>query len=341
VELAAPAADDPSPTATPPAMHPPGFGPWLIVAVGLLVALGGTALAVRYTLAPNNDPSASETAELREQLHAARKKEQEAATKLVESEAARQQAVAEYEKLSAQLKLAEQQAQEAALQVQTVKEQVATERKQLEAAQAEAKQVLDAAAKGDAPWPPGVVREIREGPNDKRLTIELPQGEYTLDRLMGNMKLKLVGNVRRLVVAGAEALTVLDAIELKAAEVRVTGSIAGSAKVKIFCPDGKVQLDRIMSKADVLIRAPQGRVVIGEVKGDAKLTITAKEVVLPQPIDGLGALVEAKLTRDGTLKFVELRGKTRLIWRKNDPDDPMPRIEAGRVAATASFRQGN
>lgn len=161
----------------------------------------------------------------------------------------------------------------------------------------------------------------------------------------GNLVLR--GKVKTLRVAGLESGAVLDASELEADEVIVTGKIDGASRLWVKAPNGRVTFRaRIDGRSRVGVEAPGGWVAFdpeaadgAKIDGGAQVSITAKSVRLDGTIGGSGTKVAVSITAGGSLAFRELVGPSRLEYGTADPEDPEPSVTPGKVAPPAVVKK--
>ncbi len=169
--------------------------------------------------------------------------------------------------------------------------------------------------------------------------LDRPAEAHNLPPLNNGTKIKLVGRVRTLRIEGLNGGSALDASELKADEIELTGNVNAGAQVRLNAPGGTVRIPDINGDSWVQIDAPDGKVTVGHVNGQANVTITAKEVEFRESITGPGSRVAVTLSRAGWLKYKEIQGGARVSLKKSSPRDPEPRIEAGKVRDGSEFRR--
>jgi hypothetical protein len=158
---------------------------------------------------------------------------------------------------------------------------------------------------------------------------------------------------------------------ITAKEVEFRGKVSVRATVEVTAPDGRVTFSEPTSagregskidqdskvtvtakdvefhgkvdvRARVTVTAPGGRVTFSEptapgkegskIDQDSKIFVTAKDVDFRGTITGQNTRAFVTLTRDGSLKFKGLEGTARIEYRKADPSDPEPTVEAGTLA---------
>jgi hypothetical protein len=175
-------------------------------------------------------------------------------------------------------------------------------------------------------------------PPVQTVNINQPDGQYVLPNLDNGRSVKLVGRVKTLRLNSINNAT-LDASELQVREIIVAGTINGGSRVRLSAPDGKVTVQEINGRSTVEIRAPGGSVTIRSIMADSQVTLTAKEIDLADFLDGDRTQVTATVTSGGQLRFADLRGSSRLHWKKDKPTDPEPRIDKGTIKPAAEFRK--
>jgi hypothetical protein len=182
------------------------------------------------------------------------------------------------------------------------------------------------------------LRQPRDPPTTTR-TINVPNMIYKLQPLVNGAGLKLVGQAKTLQIMAVGNNSFLDASELRVQEIIVVGAINDGARVRLSAPEGRITIPEISGRATVEIRAPNGTVVIRVINGDAQVTMTGKDIDFADFIDGDRTQVTATVTNDGRLHFQDLRGSSRLHWKKDRPTDREPTIEKGTVKPPAEFRK--
>lgn len=169
--------------------------------------------------------------------------------------------------------------------------------------------------------------------------VNNPGAEYQLPPMTTATGVKLIGQVKTLKVPTVTNGAYLDATEFQAREIVFLGPINGGARVRLAGTNTKVTIPEINGKASVDIRVPGGSVVIRVINGDAQVTITTKEIDLADFVDGDRTQATVTLNAGGLLRFNDLRGSSRLLWRKEKPGDPDPRIDQGKIKPAAEFRR--
>ncbi|MFO0797740.1 MAG: hypothetical protein U0804_09685 [Gemmataceae bacterium] len=168
---------------------------------------------------------------------------------------------------------------------------------------------------------PPTVPTAKEKPNPFRptgptpLVLDNPDGE-TRPVVRPGGHLVLAGQVKRLVVPGLKAGAVLDASQLSAAEVEVTGPIDGGARL--------------------VARAPGGTVVLrATVDGGSVVDVVGRQVTFDAPVGGANTRATVALTSGGELRVAALNGSARVEYRRAAPADPPVRLSVGRVTPPA------
>jgi hypothetical protein len=188
-----------------------------------------------------------------------------------------------------------------------------------------------------------------------------PDGEYTVNTLNQGSKAVLVGTIKTLKIAGLNEKSELDATLLEADEVVFTGNINSGSRVllgktrslKVRDVNGQSLLDATAASADVVrlegalssgstvkVQAAGGSVeLLGDVNGEIKLEIHARDVTFRGAVNGPQTQVAVTLSKDGSLKFRRVNGGVRFLYGKAAPGDPPLRIERGEVAPQAQFSE--
>jgi len=172
--------------------------------------------------------------------------------------------------------------------------------------------------------------------SDELVKLNRPEADYLVRALNNRATLTLVGKVGTLRVEAINN-SLLDASRLEAKNIVFYQGIHGRSQVKLYSPQGKVSLATIHDLAQVEIDAPGGRTEIREIYGEPKLQIRTRELHLNGYIND-EASIYARLTKDGSLKFVKLTGESKLLWKKDHFEDPDPLITRGEVRDRAIFQ---
>ena len=326
-------APDPTLKHIPTAKHDPAI-PWLVAGVMFLVAMIAVIWGLTRTPTPaeSEGPSPGSVAKLQADLDDYRNRELDLREKINVLEAKQTAVWSDKEAALAGANKAKQEVDTAVKDVKDIESKLFAARAEIDRLQLESKQMRDAlAGKGDF-MQPGVVREIRDGPNNKTLYLSSPRGEYTVDRLIGGMKLKVSGTVKRLIVQGIEGNSTFEATYgLKVEEVRV-GPVLGGSAIRLIAPGAHVEMTRVDGNSDAVVRVTGGKLTIDEVVGDSRVTATTKDFNLRGFADGgTTAALSVTLTSGGPLTFGELRGKSKLTVLKFDRGDPDVKIDQGKV----------
>jgi outer membrane murein-binding lipoprotein Lpp len=337
-------APEPKTKAAPTASHDPAV-PWLAAGVSLLIAIVAVAWGLTHGAGPAEIEGAvgpAKIAKLETDLETYKAREYEQLERVHTLEAELAKIASDKDAARVDSTVANAKLDLTAKDMKEAEAKLAAAKAEIDRLQQEAKQMRDAlAGKGDF-MQPGVVKEIRNGPNDKTLVLSSPRGDFTIDRLVNGSKIKLSGVVKRLIVQGVDGGSHLDASffgDFKAEEIRFTGPIAGNSIVKIVSAGANVTLGRIDGDSTVTLRVLGGKVSVDEVVGDSKLLVWTKDFALKAFADGGKTGLNVTLTREGHLSFGELRGASKLIVQKFDRGDPDVRIEAGKVGPNAVFKK--
>lgn len=183
---------------------------------------------------------------------------------------------------------------------------------------------------------PRIVLDPRDVP-DHTLTIKLdnPLGTVAIPDLNGHDRITLTGRVNVLRIGSINGAAVIDASELAANEVVVSGDLNGTSTVKLNAPGGKITLGGLVIGQSHLVASAAGGDVglvakSGRFGGSAQVAITARRVV----IDGLvneGVQVGVTLTSGGYLRVAVMDGGARLTGKKAAATEPEPKIETGEL----------
>jgi hypothetical protein len=178
--------------------------------------------------------------------------------------------------------------------------------------------------------------------------LDRPMGQYALEALHSGASVKLRGRVKTLKVQSVDGGSTLDASELEAKEIVVTGSISGRSTVLLHAPGGSVKvLEAINGESIVEVRAPGGRVTVGKpaarsgaiINGESQVGITGRVVTLLGGLNGTFTHVTVTLSRGGRLEAGAINGRSRLDYRLENRGDPAPFVQAGPVQPGATLRR--
>ncbi len=175
------------------------------------------------------------------------------------------------------------------------------------------------------------------------IALDDPAGQYTVPWVRGGTVVKITGKIGTLNVTGADGLATLDASELEAKRIFVTGPINGNSTVALSAPSGLVDLKKqVDGNSTLRIEAPGGKVVFDKgtnINGNSHVTITARQVGLPGYLDGPETSVDVTLTGGGQLTYGDLKGASRIHYKKAAAGDPDPVVEGGRIGRRAEVRR--
>jgi len=206
--------------------------------------------------------------------------------------------------------------------------------------------------------PPAPVEARRESPPEAPRetvrgnvrTIENPAGEYALEALNAGAQVRLRGKVKTLRIGPVNGESTLDASGLEVRQVILVGEINGGSTVKLEAQDGSVEFrGAVNGRSKVDVDAPGGKVTFlkapgagqagAEISGDSKITIRAKDVDFQCPIGGSETRVTVVLTRGGSLRFTEIGGRSRLLYRRAELKDPEPIVTRGTIRGQAEVKK--
>ena len=157
----------------------------------------------------------------------------------------------------------------------------------------------------------------------KTMVIELdePTGTYTLAvPMLKGEHVVLKGKVGTLRLASVEAGSTLDATQLEADAILLTGRIDGGAKVQLNAPFGTVN-------------------VAGKIDGGAKVTIAGRVIVLSSGVGGTNTQVKAVIGRGGSLRVADVQGTAVVEYVAASSGWSQPDVVVGAVARGAAFRK--
>ncbi len=228
--------------------------------------------------------------------------------------------------------------------------------------------------------------------------INLPQGEFVIDSLKDDTRRLLRGEVKILRIGSVGGKVVIDASQLKAKKIIITGSVEGEGVLKLHAPEGAVEFrGKVEGMGSVEIDAPRGVVRFVEpttqgqdgskIDGSGKVSIVAQTVELHGKIDGAGDLkinasegtvlfaesteggregskigggarvnitarelefrgrldgsaeIRVTLNSQGKIRYREMAGGAKILYRKSKPGDPEPIIEAGELKGGAEVKK--
>lgn len=210
-------------------------------------------------------------------------------------------------------------------------------------------------AGGPSPTPePGDAKQIKLPAPGQQEThaYDDPAGVYSVPALTKGEYVVLKGKVMGLRVHGLDAGATLDASELDASQITVTGRIDGASKLLLRAPGGTVHFSgAVDGKSEVTVAAAAGTVKFlvptaegnegSKIDGGSKVTITGRTVEFKGDIAGDGTKVSVNLTRNAWLKFASLSGKATLEYRLQVVGQSPPDVVAGKVAPGATFRSSD
>ena len=192
------------------------------------------------------------------------------------------------------------------------------------------------------PQPPPVPKVV--APPDRAVIVPLddPAAVHTVPPLKKGERFVLRGKVKTLRVEGLDAGAILDASGLEAAQVYVSGTIAGRSVLKLNAPGGVVACSaRVAGKSSVEINAPAGDVRFStegaRVDGGSTVAINGRAVELRGEVNGIETKVIVTIPGTGSLKVGAVRGIARVEYRV--VGEGTPEVTAGTVSPTASFRK--
>lgn len=178
--------------------------------------------------------------------------------------------------------------------------------------------------------------------------IDSPEGEYTVEPLDGEALLRLRGKVKTLRIKGLNGDAFLEAEALEAQEIIFAGPVGGRAKARVRAPGGSVEFRMpINGQARVTVDATGGKVTFFkpsggqggcDIAGQAHVVIRAKEVDCQCPLDD-AAQIYVMFSVGGKLRFTEMSGTSRLVYRKAEASGPDLVIDWGIVRDEARCRE--
>ncbi len=165
--------------------------------------------------------------------------------------------------------------------------------------------------------------------------LEGPAGTHTVEAINNGKRTRLSGRIGTLRIKGVHDGE-LDASALQARAIVLEGAVNGKSVLKLAAPGGTVTLAGLNAEANVEIDAPGGSVSTGDLNGDSRLEMRAREMKFLGNVQGSSA-VALTLTANGAVQFKLLQGDSKVMWNKEKPSDPSPRIEEGEVRGSAQF----
>jgi hypothetical protein len=174
--------------------------------------------------------------------------------------------------------------------------------------------------------------------------LDDPAGPYEIPDVSGHEQIDLEGRIQTLKIGAVNGEAKVNAFDLDAREIVVTGGVNGRATVNLRAPNGIVEFrdSGINGETSLTIDAPGGKVVFArgaQINGSSRVTITAREVVFGDSIGG-GSEVTVTLTGAGKLQCADLTGGARLYYKKAEADAPDPVIEHGTIQPGADMKMG-
>jgi hypothetical protein len=192
------------------------------------------------------------------------------------------------------------------------------------------------------PPPPGrvTVVEINEPNAVYSLPFPMKRGEHVVLR----------GKVKTLKVTTLDAGAILDASELEASIVTVSGKIEGGSRLRVKSPSGSVTFyAKIDGKSFIEVNAPGGDVRFAtattpnrdgsRIDGNSVVSITARTIEFKGEIAGAETKVSLGITRNGSLKVANVNGKATVEYKSLVAGWAPTEVIVGSVAPTAIFRK--
>ncbi len=191
-------------------------------------------------------------------------------------------------------------------------------------------------------------------PRPPTLVIEVDQPEETVNfpssLLKPGQTAVVRGRAKIFSVSGLENGRTLDASGLVAEKVTVTGLIDGGSVLTVYAPKGVVSIGGpVTGGASVTALVPGGEFLfsrphygdrtVPSLKGDARVTVTAKLVDFRGEVEGKGTRVLATLADGGTLKLYGVRDTAVVEYRKSKPGDGAPNIDVRQRDPGATVRR--
>lgn len=180
--------------------------------------------------------------------------------------------------------------------------------------------------------------------------INMPADVYSVPVMKRGEHVVLKGKVKALRVHGLDAGAMLDASDLEAATVTVTGKIDGRSTLKLRATNGAVNVAaKVDGRSDVTIHAPGGDVTFtaqttptrdgSKIDNGSTVAITARTVVFKGDITGTDTRVSVTLTRNGLLRVGAVTGKAVVEYKSLVAGWALVDVSVGSVAPTATFRK--
>lgn len=193
-----------------------------------------------------------------------------------------------------------------------------------------------------APVPGRVTTHEFNEPGEVYSVPVLKKGEHVV--------LKGKGKIKTLRIHGLDAGAVLNASELEAETITVSGKIDNGSKLYLKATNGKVQLSaKVDARSVVEINAPGGEVKFtaqttpnregSKIDNGSTVTITARTVEFKGDIAGADTKVSLVLTRNAFLKVASVSGKALVEYKSQVAGWSPPDVIVGPVAPSATFRK--
>jgi hypothetical protein len=152
--------------------------------------------------------------------------------------------------------------------------------------------------------------DVNEPSGTYTLTVPMTRGEHVV----------LKGKVGTLKIASVEAGSTLDATQLDAGTIEVSGKIDGGAVVKLNAPFGTVN-------------------VTGKVDGGSRLNVTGRVIYLHGGVGGDKTQVTAVIGRSGSLRASGVQGTAVVEYRAVSSGWSEPDVKVGEVGGGATVRR--
>jgi hypothetical protein len=148
--------------------------------------------------------------------------------------------------------------------------------------------------------------------------IDAPAGAVSVSDLSGDDRLWLRGVVGQLRIGSVSGGAKLDASDLVAREIIITGDLSGRAIVRLHAPDGTVSIGgHIEGTARVVVNAPRGEVVLsagsGKLDEDVELTVIARSIEVGGAMRGNAKLI-VTLTGGGTVTLGSMHDNASVVY---------------------------
>jgi hypothetical protein len=175
--------------------------------------------------------------------------------------------------------------------------------------------------------------------------LDYPYGAVSVADLTRADRLKLTGRVRLLRLGSISGNSILDASELVANEVIISGDVSHQAVVRLNAPKGVVRIGgHVVGSASLVILAPDGELLVtassAKLGGDCRIATTTRRVAIQAPVMG-NASLSVTFTSRGVLQVAEMSGQAKVQYELANPNDSEPLVEIGILRDQAKVHKRN